>query len=84
LRYALERGKLVIPIVRGDLQGHPLIAQFPRVFTFVPWDNPGSVESQIVDYLKERQIAKDKQQAIGALAAVGLGLLVLFSLSSKE
>jgi TIR domain len=84
LRYALEKRKLVIPIVRSDLQGHPLLAQFPRVFTFSPWDNPGSVETQIVDFLKEQQVAKDKQQAIGALAAVGLGLLVLFSLSNKE
>lgn len=84
LRYALEKHKLVIPIVRFDVQGHPLLAQFPRVFTFSPWDNPGSVETQIVEFLKEQQLAKDKQQAIGALAAVGLGLLVLFSLSSKE
>jgi len=84
LRYALERHKLVIPIVRVDLQGHPLLAQFPRVFTFSPWDNPGSIETQIVEFLKEQRVAKDKQQAIGALAAVGLGLLVLFSLNNKE
>jgi hypothetical protein len=83
LRYAIEKRKLVIPIVRTDLQG-PLIAQFPRVFTFSPWDNPGNVETQIVDFLKERQVAKDKQQAIGALASVGLGLLVLLSLSHQE
>jgi len=43
LGYALERGKLVIPIVRTDLAGHPLLARFPRVFTFSPWDNPGTV-----------------------------------------
>jgi len=75
---------VVIPIVRYDVQGHPLLAQFPRVLTFSPWDNPGGVETQIVDFLKEQQLAKDKQQAIGALAAVGLGLLVLFSLGNKE
>jgi hypothetical protein len=46
LRYALERRKLVIPIVRTDLAGHPLLAQFPRLFTFSPWDNPGTVETQ--------------------------------------
>ena len=84
LRYALEKRKLVIPIVRSDLRGNPLVAQFPRVFTFSPWDNPGDIETQIVDFLKEQQVARDKQQAIGALATVGLGLLVLFSLSNKE
>jgi hypothetical protein len=84
LRYAFEKRKLVIPIVRTDLQGHPLLAQFPRVFSFSPWDNPGNVETQILDFLRERQVTKDKQQAIGALVAVALGLLILFSLSHQE
>ncbi len=84
LSYALEKHKVVIPIVRFDLQGHPLLAQFPQVFTFSPSENPGSVETQIVEFLKKQRLAKDKQQAIGALAAVGLGLLVLFSLSKQE
>lgn len=83
LRYALEHRKLVIPIVRTDLAGHPLLAQFPRVFTFSPWDNPGGVETQIVEFLKEQQLTKDKQQTIGALAALGLGLIVLFSLGKE-
>jgi hypothetical protein len=83
LRYALEHQKLVIPIVRADLAGHPLLAGFPRVFTFSPWDNPGPVESQIVEFLKEHQLTKEKQQTIGALTALGLGLLVLFSLNKE-
>jgi hypothetical protein len=84
LRYAIEKRKLVIPIVRSGLQGNPFLTQFPRVFTFAPWDNPGSTETQIVEFLKERRIAKDKQHAIGALAAVGLGLLALYSFSNKD
>src|SRR2546425_3940726 len=83
LRYALTKGKLIIPIVHSDFVGHPLVAQFPRFFTFSPWDNPGKVEGDIVEFLKNQQISKEKQQAIGALAAVGLGLLLLFSLSEK-
>jgi hypothetical protein len=83
LGYALERKKLVIPIVRTDLAGHPLLAGFPQVFTFSPWDNPGAVETQIVEFLKDKQLTKDKQQTIGALAALGLGLLVLFSLNKE-
>ena len=83
LGYALEQRKLVIPIVRTDLAGHPLLARFPRVFTFSPWDNPGTVESQIVEFLKEQQLTKEKQQTVGALAALGLGLIVLFSLNKE-
>jgi TIR domain-containing protein len=83
LGYALEHGKLVIPIVRTDLAGHPFLARFPRVFMFSPWDNPGTVESQIVEFLKEQRLTKDKQQTIGALAALGLGLIVLFALNKE-
>jgi nucleoside 2-deoxyribosyltransferase len=83
LGYALERRKLVIPIVRTDLAGHPILGWFPRVFTFSAWDNPGTVETQIVEFLKEQQLTKDKQQTISALAALGLGLLVLFALGRE-
>ncbi len=83
LRYALEQRKLVIPIVRTDLASHPLLAQFPRVFKFSPSDNPGTVETQIVEFLKEQQLTKGNLQTIGALAALGLGLIVLFSLSKE-
>jgi TIR domain len=83
LAYALEQRKLVIPIVRTDLAGHPLLARFPQVFTFSPWENPGKVETEIVEFLKDKRLTKDKQQTIGALAALGLGLLVLFSLNKE-
>jgi hypothetical protein len=83
LEYALDHRKLVIPIVRTDLARHPLLARFPRIFTFSPWDNPGTVETQIVEFLKEQQLTKDKQQTIGALAALGISLLVLSSLNKE-
>jgi hypothetical protein len=81
LSYAREKRKIVIPIVAKDFAGHPFLVQFPRVFTFSPWDNPGTVESEIMDFLKEQRLTKDEQQTIGALAALSLGLLVLFSLN---
>ena len=83
LQYALRKQKLVIPIVRTDLAAHPFLSIFPRVFTFSPWDNPGEVEKEIVDFLKQQQLTRDKQQTIGALAALGIGLLVLFSLNKE-
>jgi TIR domain len=83
LAYALEHRKLVIPIVRTDFAGHPLLARFPKVFTFSPWENPGTVESEIVEFLKDKQLTKGNQQTIGALTARGLGLLVLFALNKE-
>jgi len=85
LKYALNRPKrkLIIPIVRSDLVRDPLVAQFPRVFKFSPLGQPGDVEPQILAFLRERKIDKEKQQAIGALVALGLGMLVLFALSEK-
>lgn len=80
LGYALERNKVVIPIVSVDLEDRSLLRQFPRVFWFSPEDNPGAVESEIVEFLKEQQLSKDNQRALGALA--GLGLSVLFSLQN--
>jgi hypothetical protein len=83
LAYALDHRKLVIPIVRTDLAGHPLLARFPKVFTFSPWENPGTVESEIVEFLKDKQLTKGNQQTIGALTALGLSLLVLFALNKE-
>jgi hypothetical protein len=83
LSYALDHRKLVIPIVRTDLAGHRFLERFPRLFTFSPWDNPGTVETQIVEFLRTQQLTKDKQQTIGAPAALGLGLIVLFSLNKE-
>jgi nucleoside 2-deoxyribosyltransferase len=83
LRYALTQHKPVVPIVRLDLAGTALLAQFPKVFTFSPGDNPGELETGVVEFLKRQKLSKDKQQAMGALVAVGVGLLLLYSLSEK-
>lgn len=81
LRYALDCRKLVIPIVRKDLGGSPIVSQFQRVFYFSPSENPGTVETEIVDFLKGQKLSKANRQTLGALAALGLGLIVLFSLN---
>jgi len=84
LKYALDAHKLVIPIVHADLVHHPFLAGFDRTFEFSPGDSPGRVESEIVEFLRSHpKVSKDKQQAIGALVAVGLGLLLMSSLSEK-
>lgn len=83
LRYALSKGKTVIPIVHSDFARHPLLAPFRPIFTFSPWDNPGKVEGEIVEFLKKQQLSKENRQAVGGLVALGVGLLLLFSFSEK-
>ena len=83
LSHALARKKPVVPIVRSDLAGQPLLAQFPSLFTFSPTDDPGSLESQVFEFLRQQQLTKEMQQAMGALVAIGLGLLLLYSVSEK-
>jgi hypothetical protein len=83
LKYASQKNKLVIPIVQSNFASHPLLAKFPRVFTFSASDDPGKLESEIMEFLKAQQLDKEKRQAIGALVAVGLGLLLLQALSEK-
>lgn len=82
LQYALAQGKPVIPIVHSDFANHPWLAQFPR-FIFSPSDNPGKVEGQVVEYLKQQHFSKENRQAVGALVALGIGLLLLSALSEK-
>jgi len=76
LAYALERKKVVIPIVYEGVQLTPLFQNF-SVFRFSPFAPPGTLETQIVNYLQERKLDKERLQAAGAVIAVGLGLLLL-------
>jgi hypothetical protein len=83
LKYAIDKNKLIIPIVHSDVVDNPLLAPFPHVFVFSPWDSPGKVEGEVLEFLNQQHQSKEKRQAIGALVAVGVGLLLLSSLSEK-
>ena len=61
LRYALAKHKLVIPIVHSSLANRPLVAQFPRVFTYSPQENPGKLEAEVVEFLKAQRLSKEKR-----------------------
>ena len=83
LNYALQKRKLVIPIVQEGIGPAPFLKGFPRVFRFSSWENQGRVENEVVDFLKQqKQIDKQNQEAIGVLVAVGLGLF-LWALAEK-
>jgi hypothetical protein len=82
LNYALSKGKLIVPLVKQGIALPPVL-QKVRVFQFSPW-NTGQVENDVVSFLQEQQLGKTKQQTIGALVAIGLGLFLLAALSSKQ
>jgi hypothetical protein len=82
LNYALSRGKVIVPVVRQGTDIPPALRGL-RLFQFSPW-NTGEVEAEVVKFLHEQKYGKEKQQAIGALVAIGLGLFLLAALSKKQ
>jgi hypothetical protein len=82
LSYALGLKKVIIPIVYEGIQLPPLFDNC-RVFWFSPFDSPGNLEMQIVAYLKEQKLGKERLQAAGAIIAVGLGLLLLSAVAKE-
>jgi TIR domain len=74
LNYALGRKKLIIPIVEEGIRD---LGAFPSIFRFSPDDSPGSVEAQVMEFLTRQKLTKENRQALGALVAVGMGLLLL-------
>jgi hypothetical protein len=69
--------------VHADFANHPLLAQFPKVFTFSPWGNRGKLEGEVLEFLKEQDLSKKNLQAVSGLVALGVGLLLLSSLAKK-
>ncbi len=82
LMYALTRHKTVIPILRAGLDQSGFLSRLPRVFRFSPQD-PGNVEAEVIEFLKQQEFKKESRQAVGALVMVGLGLFLMSALSEK-
>lgn len=83
LTYALQKRRLLIPIVEESVALNPAF-HFPQVFRFSRYQMPGDVESRVISFLQQERMSKDKQQTLGALVAVGLGLFLLAALTGKE
>ena len=82
LSYAMGRKKVIIPIVYEGIR-IPSLFDSCQVFWFSPSHSPGNLESQIIAYLKEQKLSKERLQAAGAIIAVGLGLLLLSSVAKE-
>ncbi len=83
LSYAQGRNKLIIPIVQSTIADSAFFKNFPQTFKFSPLDPPGKIETEVVDFLKKQQISKANLQIVGALVAIGLGLLLLSAPANK-
>lgn len=82
LAYALERQKVVVPIVHEGVDLPPLFQKF-QVFRFSPFTPPGILETQIGNYLQEQKLGKERLQAAAAVIAVGLALLFLAAVAKE-
>ncbi len=82
LSYAQGKGKLIIPLVEQAVEDGAFLKTFTPIFRFSRFDgNPGKVEREVFEFLKTQKKNKDILQAVGALVAVGMGLLLLAALS---
>ncbi len=84
LNYALGKNKLIIPIVEQGCANEAFLSKFTPIFRFSRGDpNPGRVETEVSQFLLRQKLDKDLRQGVGALVAIGLGLLLLAGLSKK-
>jgi nucleoside 2-deoxyribosyltransferase len=84
LSYAQRRGKLIIPIVEDVVRRGAFFHNFDRVFTFSRLNgDPGKLESEIFEFLKQQKLKKENSQAVGAIIAIGIGMLLLSGLAKK-
>ncbi len=77
-----SRGKVLIPIVSPGVPAQAY-AQFPEVFVVDP-SNPSDVERRIVDYLSKKQSSEATRNALVALSALAVAVLLLGSLASEK
>jgi nucleoside 2-deoxyribosyltransferase len=83
LNYALAKTKLIIPIVEMSVQDHSLLGRLQPILRFSRLDPPGRIENEVVAFLSQQRMDKEKRQAVGALVAIGMGLLLLSSLAKE-
>jgi hypothetical protein len=82
LNYARSKGKVIVPVVRHGITVPPALKAL-RLFEFSS-RNTGEVEADVIKFLHEQRMGKEKQQTIGALVAIGLGLFLLAALSHRQ
>ncbi|HKW16477.1 MAG TPA: toll/interleukin-1 receptor domain-containing protein [Terriglobales bacterium] len=82
LNYALQKRKVIVPIVQQGVVSQDFLAMFPQTIQLSPSQDPEQL-SQIMDFLKRQKLSKENQKALGALVLAGLGLLFLWTVAEK-
>jgi TIR domain len=81
LTYALQKGRLIVPLVEQSVVLPQFFKKLPQVFYFTQNEPPGRLEAEVVEFLKQQQFKKEAGQQLGAVIAIGLGLLALSALT---
>jgi nucleoside 2-deoxyribosyltransferase len=82
LSYALGREKVIIPIVQENVADAPVLKKFATIFKISPRD-PGKTETEVVKFLRQQKVSKEGLQIVGAVVAIGLGLLLLSTVTQE-
>ena len=86
LEYALNRQKLVIPIVERATSASPIMPLLQqsgyRLFE-LDTQKPGKMESELADFLRQKRISKDARESLLALAGTFVGLYLLQQLAES-
>ena len=85
---AVRLSKTVVPIVQKGLERLPVLEDLRQktstpTFILSAQDGPGKVEWEVVEYLKKQPLSEQEQRALGALVALAVGQILLFSLAEK-
>lgn len=83
LGYALGKQKLIVPILGPQVDSTQLRIQFPAYFQYHLYEDPGKIATDVMNYLNGQKLNKEAKQAVAALVAISVGMLLL-SAAAKE
>jgi hypothetical protein len=83
LNYAVAQNRLLVVLIEDSVPTPPFLKQLPGVFRFSRTEPPGQVENQVVAFLKDQELTKERKKALGAVVGIGLGLLLLSALQQE-
>ncbi len=79
---AIGKKKVILPLVEKDVD-IPILLQ-DKKYIIYDRDNPRLTFEKVSQALKDLKIEKDKRNLIGGIILLGLGLIILDALGSKE
>lgn len=86
VEYALSRQKHVIPIVEKATLANPIMPLLHqsgyKVFE-LDTQNPGKMENELADFLRQKRVGKEARETILALAGTFVGLYLLQQLAES-